>query len=305
MQLGHTQPATLPVHIREVAVGDVVLSVREWGTRGAPNAVLIPGAGLSAALFADVERLLAGSWHGYSVDRRGQGRSEKPDTGYDFHHFDQDLEVLVDTLEIRDALGIGHSAGGTDLMLAAGRSPEPWRRLIIIEPTVQDPRRPLLPQSDPSPGQLAFERTLRRRSTYPSLEAAVERFRNAPLYNRMPETALREYLGEALTAEDDGTVSLRCPVSVEAQMMRPIADAMEHRYRPPEGMDDPFTLLSKIRVPATVISTGHSEPVYPRMAELAAQLIPGATALHFADSGHLLPLEWPERVAQLAGPADV
>ncbi len=287
--------------LREVQANGIRLCVREWGERGAPQVVLIPGTGLAAALFAGVERVLAPAWHGFTIDRRGQGMSGKPDAGYDFQDFADDLLALVESLDIHDAIAIGHSAGGTDLLLAAGADSTRWRRLAVLEPTVQDPRHPPLPQTDPPVGQDVFERTIRRRDTYPSFEAAYERFRASPLYSRAPEAALRTYLREAFVLQKDSSVSLRCPPQIEAQMLRPIVQAMEHRYHPPDGRGDPFEQIRAIRLPATIVTTGLSDDIYRKMASIATALIPGAATLHFADAGHLLPLDHPERVAALTG----
>ncbi|MGA7806146.1 alpha/beta fold hydrolase [Bradyrhizobium sp.] len=53
--------------------------------------------------------------HGYRViayDRRGHGRSSQVSDGHDMDHYAADVAVLVDHLNLRDAVHIGHSAGG-------------------------------------------------------------------------------------------------------------------------------------------------------------------------------------------------
>ncbi len=47
---------------------------------------------------------------------------------------------MIDALDLRDVYGIGHSAGATDLLLAAKLRPERFTRLFVMEPTVMDPR---------------------------------------------------------------------------------------------------------------------------------------------------------------------
>jgi non-heme chloroperoxidase len=52
---------------------------------------------------------------GYRViayDRRGHGRSSQVPDGHDMDHYAADVAVLVDHLNLRDAVHIGHSAGG-------------------------------------------------------------------------------------------------------------------------------------------------------------------------------------------------
>src|SRR5690606_15525548 len=138
-------------------------------------------------------------------------------------------------LGLEAVTGIGHSAGGTDMLLAAAAEPGRWRHLAIFEPTLQDPRAPALRETVPPSWQQAIDRTLRRRDVYPSLDAACERFGRAPNFERVEPGLLREYLSAAFEPLEDGTVRLRCTAAIEAQMLRPIMQAMQRRYTPPAG----------------------------------------------------------------------
>ena len=77
-----------------------------------------------------------------AYDRRGHGRSDWPWAGYDYDTLSDDLDALVNHLELRDALLVGHSAGagevvryvsryGTDrlagIALVSGTTPFPMR----------------------------------------------------------------------------------------------------------------------------------------------------------------------------------
>jgi non-heme chloroperoxidase len=44
-----------------------------------------------------------------SYDRRGFGRSSQPATGYDYDTFAADLNVVMETLDLRDSVLIGFS----------------------------------------------------------------------------------------------------------------------------------------------------------------------------------------------------
>ena len=61
---------------------------------------------------------------GYRViahDRRGHGRSSQPWNGNDLDTYADDLAELLDTLELRDAILIGHSTGGGEVTRYIGR----------------------------------------------------------------------------------------------------------------------------------------------------------------------------------------
>ena len=64
---------------------------------------------------------------GYRViahDRRGHGRSEQVNEGNDMDHYADDLAELTQHLDLRDAIHIGHSAGGGEVARYIGRHGE-------------------------------------------------------------------------------------------------------------------------------------------------------------------------------------
>jgi non-heme chloroperoxidase len=54
-------------------------------------------------------------------DRRGHGRSNQPGTGNDMDTYADDLAALVETLDLRDAIHVGHSIGGGEVARYIGR----------------------------------------------------------------------------------------------------------------------------------------------------------------------------------------
>jgi non-heme chloroperoxidase len=57
--------------------------------------------------------------HGYRViahDRRGHGRSAQTSEGHDMDHYADDLATLVAHLDLKDAIHIGHSTGGGEVV---------------------------------------------------------------------------------------------------------------------------------------------------------------------------------------------
>jgi pimeloyl-ACP methyl ester carboxylesterase len=74
--------------------------------------VLIHGYPLSGRAWdRQVPALLAAGHRVISYDRRGFGNSSQPTTGYDYDTFAADLNALLDTLDLRDAVLVGHSMG--------------------------------------------------------------------------------------------------------------------------------------------------------------------------------------------------
>ena len=54
-------------------------------------------------------------------DRRGHGRSSQPWNGNDLDTYADDLAALVETLDLKDAIHVGHSTGGGEVARYIGR----------------------------------------------------------------------------------------------------------------------------------------------------------------------------------------
>ncbi len=84
--------------------------------------VLIHGYPLSGRGWdKQVPALLAAGYRVITYDRRGFGKSSQPAIGYDYDTFAADLSTLLERLDLRDAVLVGHSMGTGEVTRYLGR----------------------------------------------------------------------------------------------------------------------------------------------------------------------------------------
>lgn len=98
----------------------IQLFYKDWG-KGQP-VVFSHGWPLSSDAFED--QMLYLSQKGLRViahDRRGHGRSSQPGNGNEMNTYADDLAKIIDSLDLRDAVLVGHSTGGGEVARYIGR----------------------------------------------------------------------------------------------------------------------------------------------------------------------------------------
>lgn len=95
---------------------------KDWGSKDAQPIVFSHGWPLSADAWDG--QMLFMLQQGYRViahDRRGHGRSDQPDTGNDMDTYADDLSAVIEALDLRNVVLVGHSTGGGEIAHYVGR----------------------------------------------------------------------------------------------------------------------------------------------------------------------------------------
>jgi len=215
---------------------DVRLRVEDTGGTGRP-VVLIHGWPLSgAAWLKQVPELKAAGYRVVTYDRRGFGRSDKPDSGYDYDTLAADLAELLAALDLRDATLVGFSMGGGEVARLVRNHGEDRLRSVVFASAVT----PFMMASPDNPeGPLTEEAAVRmEQGLRGDRDAFFERF-VADVFSAVGELKVTE-------AERKDAVAL-CKHSGEAAALHCL-EAF--------GTTDFREDLRRITVPALVIHGG-------------------------------------------------
>ncbi len=127
---------------------------KDWGPQNAQPIIFHHGWPLSADDWDTQMLFFLG--HGYRVvafDRRGHGRSSQVAAGHDMDHYAADAATLVEHLDLRNSIHIGHSTGGgVATRYVARHGAERVAKLVLIGAVP-----PIMLQTPDNPGGLPIE----------------------------------------------------------------------------------------------------------------------------------------------------
>ncbi len=274
---------------------DLRLHAFEWaGPAGAPTVVLSHANSLCAAVWAPIARRLQRRWRVVAFDLRGHGGSGKPAPDGDAQHphpyrwseFGEDVFAVIEQVG-RPAVVVCHSFSGSAALLAAPAHPDAMSALVLIDPVLQ--------KKNPEGAQKMAEGTRKARQEWDDAAACRAWFaQNLPkVVQSTPTDECLDLLVRWGTEPRDGTrVALRCARDVEAAV-----------YAERVGGDDVVAAAGRCRTPILELLAERRRGTenVADAAAFAQGIVDGDPAQRrsetVADTGHFMPLEKPDDVA--------
>ncbi|WP_413991159.1 alpha/beta fold hydrolase [Labrys okinawensis] len=249
----------------KIASNGIRIHVEEQG-HGELSLVFLHYYGGSSRTWAKVIAALPQSHHTIAIDHRGWGESDAPASGYGLADLADDAQGVIEALDLKRYVLIGHSMGGKVAQLLASRRPKGLAGLVLVA-------------SSPPPAMAvppeAREAMARAYATRESIGMAIDQMLTAKVLS--PED--REQV-----IED----SLRG--APQAKAAWPWSTSLEDITGDVAAIDVPTIVIAGELDRVDSVDLLKKE-LLPRIPHAALHVVPG--------TGHLSPLESPEEVAKL------
>ncbi|BBW21211.1 alpha/beta hydrolase [Enterobacter kobei] len=129
---------------------------KDWGPKEAQPIVFHHGWPLSADDW-DNQMLffLAEGYRVIAIDRRGHGRSDQVSEGHDMNHYAADASAVVESLDLHNAVHVGHSTGGGQVARYVAKYGQPQGR--VAKAVLVSAVPPLMVKTENNPGGTPIE----------------------------------------------------------------------------------------------------------------------------------------------------
>jgi pimeloyl-ACP methyl ester carboxylesterase len=254
----------------------------DWGGNGAAI-VIVHATGFLGWVYRPIAQALTMIGHAYGYDQAGHGDSEAPPFDQiSWYRTAEELEAFLVRAGLQDVRAWGHSAGGTAIAAVADKRPDLISRAILVEPVIIDFKDPRERPND------LYERTLKRKPSFESVDAMHANFKSKPGYSAWRDDVLRDYCVHGTRPGLDATRILKCTPEIEARL-----------YQTAREFDGLSRILNS-KIPMLIVFGGKSDSPGIEFVDRIKQNAPWRSTMIVTNGGHLLPMEQPDALAEIA-----
>lgn len=266
----------------------------EWGMPNAnPTLLLLHATGFHARCWDATVAALSDDQYVIAIDLRGHGRSYRPNSLSDWTAAADDVVAFVAACCSGPVMAVGHSMGGYVAGRAAAIAPELFTKLLLVDPVMLVPEL-YAKEPEGAADSAADHPVARRRNVWESAQQMTAHFANREPYVHWRPDVLADYCTYGLVPATGGEgFELACPPIMEAS-------AYMGAWR-----NNPYPWVGNVQCPTIVVRARNAErkgamdfsssPTAPDLWKSFTN----ARDLHWPDVSHFIPMEVPERLAEL------
>ena len=211
----------------------------------------------------------------------------------DWHPYSEDLLRFLSTGGAGPVIGVGHSIGGIVTLRAAMREPKKFRAVILLDPVLFVPPFMAMWNIVRAVGLGGRTHPLirtakNRRRAFDDLDFVFERYRRRAIFRYMSDENLRAYINGITKPKADGGYELIYSPEWEA-----------HIYLTGLRDFDLWRGLSRFDAPTLIIRGAETDTFLENAEKLVKKKNPKVQVHTIQKATHLLPLEYPQEVAEI------
>lgn len=237
---------------------------------------------------------LARDYHVVAMYQRPLWTGSQPEELTDWRLLAQDLDQFLEQENMTRTAAVGHSMGATNSLRLAIQKPERFTALVLLDPVIFPAWMSPLWQVvmklglGPKLHPLAAN-TLRRRRSFDSQQAMFDHYRAKPIFGRIQDESLLAYTHALSRITPEGHVVLAYSPEWEA-----------HIYLTGSLADmDIWQGVRKLCVPTLILRGQETDTFLELTAHRLKKVAPQIEIKSIPETGHLLPLEKPQVVANI------
>lgn len=266
----------------------------EYGGDGTPLHFLHAN-GYPPSCYQPLLQLFATQHHTLGMLLRPLWSNSKPEEIQDWNPFSEDLVQLLDERKLDSVIGVGHSIGAIVTLRAALKQQDRFRALILLDP-VLFPRYFMLEWNLMRLAGLGYRfhplirGALKRRREFDDLDKMFEGYRRRGIFRFFSDENLRALIQGLTQPKADGGFELTFNPGWEARIYY---TGIWHDW-------DLWQNIHRIETPTLIIRGAETDTFWESTAHAVQKRNPKIKIVSLEKSTHLLPLEKPKEVFEIA-----